>query len=296
MSVYENMAFGLKLRHVPKAAIAERVQNAAQILGLADLLKRKPKELSGGQRQRVALARAIVRQPKVFLMDEPLSNLDAKLRVHTRAELIRLHRDLGITTIYVTHDQVEAMTMGNRIVVMNKGLVQQVDTPLNLYHHPANKFVAGFIGSPAMNFMDATLVEQNGRIVVDAGDFRVMLPEKQALQVKASVGRKVFFGIRPEDIFDKTIVPANLQHTSDIIKVNVDVTEPLGANVFAYLKTKALDFVASLDSETIARPGGALDIVFDMDRCQLFDMETEQSLLSVPTGTTAGAAQVATTL
>ncbi|HEX2949605.1 MAG TPA: ABC transporter ATP-binding protein [Armatimonadota bacterium] len=287
MSVFDNMAFGLKLRNLPKAEVKKRVQSAAEILGLTEYLKRKPKELSGGQRQRVALARAIVRQPKVFLMDEPLSNLDAKLRVHTRAELIRLHRDLGITTIYVTHDQVEAMTMGNRIVVMCKGIVQQVDTPLNLYHHPANKFVAGFIGSPAMNFFDAKLVEANGAVAVDTGDFTVTLPTKYAAQVKSMIGRSVTFGIRPEDIYDKTIVPANLANLSDVIPVNVDVTEPLGANVFAYLKTKSLDFVASLVSDTIVRPGAKIDVLFDMGRCHLFDVETEEAILNTQLGTTA---------
>jgi len=279
MNVYENMAFGLRLRKVPKADINKRVQDAADMLGLKELLKRKPKELSGGQRQRVALARAIVRQPKVFLMDEPLSNLDAKLRVHTRAELIRLHRDLGITTVYVTHDQVEAMTMGNRIVVMNKGLVQQVDSPLNLYHHPDNKFVAGFIGSPAMNFMPATLAQKGSDVVVDTGDFQVVLPAKYASQVKDKIGKKVTFGIRPEDIHDKTIAPAGLVGSPNAVTVMVDVTEPLGANVFAYLKTDKLDFVGSFDAKTIARPNEKLDIIFDMDRAHLFDEETEQSLL-----------------
>ncbi|MHB0935620.1 MAG: ABC transporter ATP-binding protein [Armatimonadota bacterium] len=279
MNVYENMAFGLRLRKVPKATINERVQSAADMLGLKDLLKRKPKELSGGQRQRVALARAIVRQPKVFLMDEPLSNLDAKLRVHTRAELIRLHRDLGITTVYVTHDQVEAMTMGNRIVVMNKGLVQQVDSPLNLYHHPDNKFVAGFIGSPAMNFMPATLAQKGSDTIVDTGDFQVALPAKYAAQVKEHVGKKVTFGIRPEDIHDKTIVPTALVGSPNTAGVMVDVTEPLGANVFAYLKTDKLDFVASFDAKTIAHPNEKMDVIFDMDRAHLFDEETEESLI-----------------
>jgi len=279
MSVFENMAFGLRLRKVPKAVINERVHQAVNMLGLNDLLKRKPKELSGGQRQRVALARAIVRQPKVFLMDEPLSNLDAKLRVHTRAELIRLHRDLGITTVYVTHDQVEAMTMGNRIVVMNKGLVQQVDSPLNLYHYPGNKFVAGFIGSPAMNFFSATLAQKGDDIIVDTGDFQAALPEKYGAQVKDHLGKKVTFGIRPEDIHDRTIAPAALANSSNVATVMVDVTEPLGANVFAYLKTDNFDFIASFDAKTAARPNESLAILFDMDRAHLFDEETEQSLI-----------------
>jgi multiple sugar transport system ATP-binding protein len=279
MSVFENMAFGLRLRKVPKAMINERVHGAVDMLGLNDLLKRKPKELSGGQRQRVALARAIVRQPKVFLMDEPLSNLDAKLRVHTRAELIRLHRDLGITTVYVTHDQVEAMTMGNRIVVMNKALVQQVDTPLNLYHHPANKFVAGFIGSPAMNFLPATLTQKGSETIVDTGDFQVALPPAFAAQAKDHVGKKITFGIRPEDIYDRSIAPTALAGTPNVASVMVDVTEPLGANVFAYLKSDKHDFIASFDAKTIARPNEPLAILFDMERAHLFDDETEEALI-----------------
>jgi multiple sugar transport system ATP-binding protein len=279
MSVFDNMAFGLQLRKVPKAEIKARVEAAAAMLGLDELLKRKPKQLSGGQRQRVALARAIVRQPKVFLMDEPLSNLDAKLRVHTRAELIRLHRDLGITTIYVTHDQVEAMTMGNRIAVMNKGVMQQCDTPLNLYHHPVNKFVAGFIGSPAMNFLPGTLVAQGEGIAVDLGDCVLPLPATRAAQVRGKVGQAVTFGIRPEDIFDRAIAPAALAGSPDTATVQVDVTEPLGANVLAYLKTAQHEFVASLDSDTTARAGQPLEIVFDLARGHLFDVETEANLL-----------------
>jgi multiple sugar transport system ATP-binding protein len=279
MSVYDNMAFGLQLRKVPKAEIKARVEKAAAMLGLADYLQRKPKQLSGGQRQRVALARAIVRQPKVFLMDEPLSNLDAKLRVHTRAELIRLHRDLGITTIYVTHDQVEAMTMGSRIAVMNFGLLQQCDAPLTLYHRPVNKFVAGFIGSPAMNFLPATLIAQGGGVAVNLGDFVLPLPVEHAAVVKDRVGQSVTFGIRPEDIFDRTIAPTALAASPDSTRVLVDVTEPLGSNVFAYLKSATHEFVASLDSDTIARPGNPLEIVFDMARCHLFDTENELNLL-----------------
>ncbi len=247
---------------------------------LSELLKRKPKQLSGGQRQRVALARAIVREPKVFLMDEPLSNLDAKLRVHTRAELIRLHRDLKITTIYVTHDQVEAMTMGNRIVVMYNGVMQQVDAPLNLYHHPTNKFVAGFIGSPSMNFLDAKLTARGGEVVVDLGEFQLLLPEHYAALVKSTIGHEVTFGIRPEDIFDRSIAPLNLANSPNTTSVLVDVTEPLGANVLAYLKIGKLDLIASLGSETIARPGNKLEIVIDMERSHLFDRETEAALFA----------------
>ena len=280
MTVFQNMAFGLQLRKVSRPEIKKRVENAALMLGLNDLLKRKPKQLSGGQRQRVALARAIVRQPQVFLMDEPLSNLDAKLRVHTRAELIRLHRELGITTIYVTHDQVEAMTMGQRIVVMNNGLMQQCDTPLNLYHYPANKFVAGFIGSPGMNFLPATIIDTPAGLAVKTDDFLLPIPADIIPDISGMVGKPVTFGIRPEDIFDRTIAPTTLAQAAATATVTVDVTEPLGANVFAYLKSDNVDFVASLDSDTIARPGEKLDIVFDMERCQLFDHETEVSLRS----------------
>src|SRR5512143_515173 len=190
MSVYDNMAFGLKLRKTPKSEIDSRVKEAADILQIGHLLQRKPKELSGGQRQRVALGRAIVRKPQVFLMDEPLSNLDAKLRVQTRAELIKLHRNLGTTFIYVTHDQIEAMTMGTRIAVMNQGLLQQVDSPQNLYDHPANMFVAGFIGSPSMNFSDATLVKQDSKLFIDGGTFRLEVPEVRKAQLSAYAGKQ----------------------------------------------------------------------------------------------------------
>jgi multiple sugar transport system ATP-binding protein len=279
MSVFDNMAFGLRLRGLPRPEIEQRVMKAAQMLGLDALLKRKPKELSGGQRQRVALARAIVREPKVFLMDEPLSNLDAKLRVHTRAELIRLHRDLGITTIYVTHDQVEAMTMGTRIAVINNGLVQQCDTPLNLYNHPNNKFVAGFIGSPAMNFLTVTLKEKDGGVIVDGGDFKFTLPAAAAAKAKPYIGKSVTFGIRPEDVCDKALAPHGLDKTPDVAAADVDVTEPLGAQVIAYLKIGKHDVLAMLDGETTARGGSKLPVVFNMTRAQLFDPQTEQSLL-----------------
>ena len=279
MTVYQNMAFALQLRKMPRPAIKERVERTAAMLGLGELLQRKPGQLSGGQRQRVALARAIVREPKVFLMDEPLSNLDAKLRVHTRSELIRLHRDLGITTIYVTHDQVEAMTMGSRIAVMNHGVMQQCASPLFLYHHPANRFVAGFIGSPAMNFLTARLVAQGGGIVAELGDFVLPLPEAFTAQVRARAGQTVTLGIRPEDIYQRSAAPAALTGTPASAVAQVDVCEPLGSNVFVYLKTPAHEFVASFDSDTAARPGDQLDIVFNVARCHLFDCESEESLL-----------------
>ncbi len=290
MSVYDNMAFGLRLRRsddrmlfwrkaaFTKKEIDARVQAAAAMLGLGDLLARKPKELSGGQRQRVALGRAIVREPKVFLMDEPLSNLDAKLRVQTRAELIKLHRRLGITTIYVTHDQMEAMTMGDRIAVMKDGLLQQIDTPLNLYNHPANLFVAGFIGSPAMNFMAATLEARDGGVAVKTEDFALLLPADKADAAKAYVGKAVTLGIRPEDIYDKALnMP--LEATDDnTVRMNVDVTELMGATVYAYLTSGKNTLIAELEAATQAKIGGTIDAVFDMSRAHLFDKETEAAL------------------
>ena len=278
MTVYDNMAFGLKLRKIPKEEIKRRVGDAAKLLGLAELLERKPKQLSGGQRQRVALGRAIVREPKVFLMDEPLSNLDAKLRVQTRAELIKLHRRLGITTIYVTHDQVEAMTMGDRIVVMKDGLVQQVDSPMGLYTKPVNMFVAGFIGTPSMNFIDATLAKADGRFAVDAGTFKVMIPEsKNSKDWDKYVGKQIAFGVRPEDIFDKAIpmVPATEENT---IKALVDVIEPMGAIVTAYITTGKHSLVATIDAETKMVEEREMEFVLDMEKTHVFDKDTEQAI------------------
>jgi len=279
MTVFDNMAFALKLKKIPKAEIIQRVQEAARLLGLRELLDRKPKQLSGGQRQRVALGRAIVREPKVFLMDEPLSNLDAKLRVQTRAELIKLHRRLGITTIYVTHDQVEAMTMGDRIAVMRDGVVQQVDTPMGLYTKPANMFVAGFIGTPAMNFVDAILREENGRYVVDAGAFRVVIPEsKNGEKFPQYVGKPVVFGVRPEDIFDKELSPLVKPTNENTIKVAVDVIEPMGPIVTMYLTTAKHNLVATIDAETKAKEGEEIEVTLDMEKTHLFDKETEQAI------------------
>ncbi|MHB9035952.1 MAG: ABC transporter ATP-binding protein [Armatimonadota bacterium] len=275
MSVYDNMAFGLKLRKIPKDQIKARVADTAGLLGLADLLNRKPKQLSGGQRQRVALGRAIVREPAVFLMDEPLSNLDAKLRVQTRAELIKLHRRLGITTIYVTHDQVEAMTMGDRIMVMCGGLVQQVDTPLGLYNHPANKFVAGFIGTPSMNFLTVK-IEDGG--VIDGGCFKVKPPADKIEMLKPYIGKEVEFGIRPEDIFDKNLTNL-IQATSDnVAKATVDVIEPMGPIVTLYLSCGDHSMVATIDAETKAKELQEMDLIFDMAKTHLFDKETELAI------------------
>jgi len=279
MSVYDNMAFGLKLRKFPRQEIMRRVKEAAKLLGLEDLLDRKPKQLSGGQRQRVALGRAIVREPKVFLMDEPLSNLDAKLRVQTRAELIKLHRRLGITTIYVTHDQVEAMTMGDRIAVMRDGIVQQVDTPMGLYTRPANMFVAGFIGTPAMNFADATLSKQGDRYAVNVSSFKVLIPEaKDGKRFGPYVGKPVVFGVRPEDMFDKGLSPLLKPTEENTIKVMVDVIEPMGAIVTMYLTTGEHSLIATIDAETEAKEGQEMEILLDMDKTHLFDKETEEAI------------------
>jgi multiple sugar transport system ATP-binding protein len=271
MSVYDNMAFGLKLKRLPKHDIQKRVNEAAALLGLSELLNRKPKQLSGGQRQRVALGRAIVREPVVFLMDEPLSNLDAKLRVQTRSEIIKLHRRLGITTIYVTHDQVEAMTMGDRIVVMNEGEVQQVDTPLGLYNHPVNKFVAGFIGTPSMNFMPATLVKNGDGFTIDCGAFQVKAPAQKDGVLADYAGKEVDFGIRPEDIFDKTLTNI-LQATPDnTAKATVDVIEPMGHIVTVYLSAGNNQVVATIDADTKIEEETEVELIFDMIKTHLFD-------------------------
>jgi len=292
MSVYDNMSFGLRLKRLPtgkpwplstkrafsKQEIDRRVQEAARLLGLENLLQRKPKQLSGGQRQRVALGRAIVREPKVFLMDEPLSNLDAKLRVQTRAELIKLHRRLGITTIYVTHDQVEAMTMGDRIAVLNNGLMQQCDTPLNLYNHPANIFVAGFIGSPAMNMVPVTVKPQGDGFVADAGAFQVDLPKGMADKIKPEVGKACVLGIRPEDIYDRNLEGLVKPTSGNVVKVGVDVVEPLGNNVEMYLAVGDLQMIAMIDNKTQARSGDQVEVIFDMEKSHLFDKESDAAV------------------
>ncbi len=276
MNVYDNMAFGLKLRKFPRAEIQRRVTEAAEMLGLQGLLKRKPKELSGGQRQRVALGRAIVREPKVFLMDEPLSNLDAKLRVQTRAELIKLHRRLGITTIYVTHDQTEAMTMGDRIAVLNDGRIQQVGAPLDLYNHPVNMFVAGFVGTPAMNFMNATLEQGDGQEYVKTETLRLRLPAAHGAKVRDRAGQPVVLGIRPDDIYDRKLAPAVSDGAA--ARLMVDVTEPMGSTVYVYLTAGKEPLVADVDAETEAKDGEPLDVIFDMAKSHLFDPETQVAL------------------
>jgi multiple sugar transport system ATP-binding protein len=274
MTVYDNMAFGLKLRSYPQDEIEDRVNNAANILGIESLLERKPRQLSGGQRQRVALGRAIVRNPKVFLLDEPLSNLDAKLRVQTRAEITKLHKQLATTFIYVTHDQVEAMTMADRIAVLNHGLLQQVDTPQKLYDSPDNLFVAGFIGSPAMNFFNAKLIKEDGEIKIDADSFKVTVPEKRKDALEDYVGKDVVFGLRPEDIHDPDFAPPRI--IAQEIDAKVDVTELMGNEIFLYLTSGEHEFVARVDPRTSYSMDDEIKVAFNMDNMHVFDKETEE--------------------
>src|SRR5207302_9906194 len=254
--------------------IERRVKEAGEMLCIQELLSRKPKQLSGGQRQRVALGRAIVREPQVFLIDEPLSNLDAKLRVQTRAEIKKLHARLQTTTIYVTHDQVEAMTMGDRIVVMKDGLVQQVDSPLNLYEKPANLFVAGFIGSPAMNFLEAKLARQDGRMVIDGGVFRAEVPQEHVATLTSWADRPVIFGIRPEDIQDRTLRPDSKDGA--IVRAAVDVHEPLGSDIILYLTAGEHSIVARVGARSQARMGHNTEVVMDMRKMHVFNPETHE--------------------
>jgi multiple sugar transport system ATP-binding protein len=276
LSVYDNMAFGLKLRKVPKEEIKRRVNEAADILGIRELLDRKPRQLSGGQRQRVAVGRAIVREPKVFLFDEPLSNLDAKLRVAMRAEISKLHQRLQTTFIYVTHDQMEAMTMATRIAVINKGVLQQLDTPQNLYDRPNNLFVAGFIGSPAMNFFAGKLRKEDGKIVVDTDDFVVPIPPKKAKPYESHVGKDIIFGLRPENIHDEHFIPPNID--AEKVAVRVDVTELMGNEIFLYLVSGKNTFVARVDPRSHLRIGEQAKVAFNMDNFHIFDAVTEEAI------------------
>jgi len=273
MSVYDNMAFGLKLRKTPRAEIDRRVKEAAGILGIQELLDRKPKQLSGGQRQRVALGRAIVREPAVFLMDEPLSNLDAKLRVATRAELSKLHQRLETTFIYVTHDQMEAMTMGTRIAVMRDGILQQVDTPQTLYNAPGNIFVAGFIGSPAMNFFDVTIGGTKDEMYIDGGTFKLLVPASKAGPYADHLGKQVVLGVRPEDIHDPEYAPPGI--TGAPVQTRVDVTELMGNEIFLYLLSGTKSFIARVDPRTSARVGQDISVLFNMDNIHVFYRDTE---------------------
>ncbi len=283
MTAYENMAFGLKMAKVPKNEIDERVKDAAIKLEITDLLDRKPKEMSGGQRQRIAVGRAIVRKPDVFLFDEPLSNLDAKLRVSMRVRITQLHKELKkegqtATMVYVTHDQVEAMTMGDRICVLNYGKIMQVDTPLNLYNFPANKFVAGFIGSPAMNLVEATLVPmENGIGVKLSPENTIILSPAKAEKIKEHIGKKVWFGIRPENI-------GNLQTTPDakgnIVKGNVNIVEQMGNEEYIYFSIGNVQYTSRVPVEKaeVLSYGQTATFVFDLDKCNIFDYETEENI------------------
>lgn len=269
MSVYDNMAFGLKLSKTPKKEINDRINWASEILGITELLKRKPKQLSGGQRQRVALGRAIVRKPQVFLMDEPLSNLDAKLRVQMRTELIKLHKDLETTFIYVTHDQTEAMTMGTRICVMNNGEIQQVDDPRVIYNSPANLFVAGFIGAPQMNFFNGKVVEGK---VLDVYGLKLELPErlKQAVKNKNKENSEVIVGVRPEDVF--------ISEGEDGLKTVVEFTELLGSDLNIYFKIDGKQYVLRTQHTSNLKMDDEVKVIFDKEKIHLFDTETEKSL------------------
>jgi len=276
MSVYDNMAFGLKLRKTPKDEIKRRVETAAGILGIEMLLDRKPRQLSGGQRQRVALGRAIVREPKVFLLDEPLSNLDAKLRVQTRAEISKLHQQLQTTFIYVTHDQTEAMTMADRIAVINLGVLQQIDTPQVLYDTPANKFVAGFIGSPSMNFFDAKITKDGNNLYVDGGTFSVKIPEKKAGIYQEYVGKPIVFGIRPEDIHNPQFTPPEI--IPEPVESKVNVTELMGNEIFTYLLSGETEYIARVDPRSNWKVGDNVQVMFNMDNMQVFDKDTEVAI------------------
>jgi multiple sugar transport system ATP-binding protein len=274
MTVYDNMAFGLKMRKFPKAEIQKRVQDAAEILGIQELLKRKPRQLSGGQRQRVAVGRAIVRHPQVFLFDEPLSNLDAKLRVQMRVELKRLHDRLETTAIYVTHDQVEAMTLGDRVVVMKDGWIQQVGEPMELYSRPANKFVAGFIGSPAMNFADVTITETDGTVWAENPGFRVGVPASQATRMRAYKGQHVIFGMRPEDLHLASGGDA-AEHT---FNTTVDVVEPLGSEILLDVKAGTSSMVARVEPTVRVKVHDPVRLAVDPERLHFFDTKTELAI------------------
>jgi len=273
MTVYDNMAFGLKIRKFDKEDIKKRVDQAAKILDIEELLDRKPKALSGGQRQRVAVGRAIVRQPKVFLFDEPLSNLDAKLRVQMRAEISSLHNRLQATMVYVTHDQVEAMTMADKIVVLKDGLIQQIGSPLELYNDPANRFVAGFIGSPPMNFMTVSVTEEGGKVMIDEGDFKMELPKKEAEVLKDYIGKQVVFGIRPEDLDHH-----EKHEEGKTIKATVGVIEPLGAEIHVYVNTSKHSAIARVGPNVKLEVGKEIYFFPHFEKAVFFDMETELAI------------------
>ncbi|HDS09886.1 MAG TPA: sn-glycerol-3-phosphate ABC transporter ATP-binding protein UgpC [Firmicutes bacterium] len=277
MTVYENMAFGLKLRKFPKDEIDNRVKEAAAILEIGHLLERRPKELSGGQRQRVAVGRAIVRKPAVFLFDEPLSNLDAKLRVQMRAEIQKLHSTLQTTMIYVTHDQVEAMTMGDRIIVMKDGLIQQVDDPIHLYNNPVNKFVAGFIGSPSMNFIKGKIEKREGELFFKYASMKLKLPENFNEKLQKYIDKEVFLGIRPEDIYDKVFIAQPKEGT--VFRAIVEVIEPMGNEIFLYLKIGGLSIIARVSPQTNVKINQEMELVVNISKTHVFDLETENLII-----------------
>lgn len=277
MDVYNNMAFGLKLRKFPKKEIEDRVNKAAALLGISDKLKSKPKELSGGQRQRVAVGRAIVRDPQVFLFDEPLSNLDAKLRVQMRAELQELHQELTTTTIYVTHDQVEAMTLGTKVAVMKSGVVQQYEHPQKIYDYPANQFVAGFIGSPSMNFLDAKVVQEDGKFYVDGGSFKLEIPEDKTKQLKNYVDLEVIFGIRPENLKTKQMT-AHFD-PQKAMEVEVRVVEPLGDELIVHARSGEQELVAQLDPRVEVEPRQHIDLSCELQYMHMFDKDTQEAIV-----------------
>ena len=280
MTVYDNMAFGLKLRKVPKDEIDKAVKEAARILDLTHLLDRKPKALSGGQRQRVAMGRAIVRNPKVFLMDEPLSNLDAKLRVQMRVEISKLHQRLQTTIIYVTHDQTEAMTLGTRIVVMKDGIIQQVDTPQNLYDHPTNLFVAGFMGMPPMNFIDSKVVKSGSDVLLMFGSHSIKVPDSKAAKLIAGdfIDKEVILGIRPEDIHDEQLFIESSPES--VIDARINIYEMLGAEVYLYFSIDQFDITARVNARTTARPGDTVQFAFDLSKIHIFDKESEEIIVN----------------
>ena len=277
MTVYENMAFGLKLRKFDKKEIKIRVTDAAKILGIEEYLERKPKALSGGQRQRVAVGRAIVRKPKVFLFDEPLSNLDAKLRVQMRTQISKLHHSLNATMIYVTHDQTEAMTMGDRIVIMKDGVIHQVDTPLNLYNLPINKFVAGFIGSPSMNFIEGKIAQENGIFFKSSeNDLSIKIIGRQEDILKPYINKSIWLGIRPEDIYDSASMDFKPQYYK--IDVPPEVVEPMGNEIFIYFLIDKVQFIARIPAREMPERGKIRTLMLDTEKFHFFDFETEQAI------------------
>ena len=278
MTAYENMAFGLKLRKYSKKEIDIRVRESAEILNLTHLLERKPKELSGGQRQRVAVGRAIVRKPKVFLFDEPLSNLDAKLRVQMRTEISKLHDRLQTTMIYVTHDQVEAMTMGDRICVMKDGMIMQMDKPLEIYNRPANKFIASFIGSPPMNFMDVQVTRRSGHLFLDEGKFSLELLPAMEESLIPYIGKVVTLGVRPEDIYDK-VYAGNVATEGRVATSTVEVVEPMGSEILLYLNTGKNTLVARVEPQSEAKVNQEFEFLFNLEKIRLFDKDTQERIL-----------------